>query len=310
MNIGIFNTRGINQTEHFIPLEIEELRKQGHQVELYWVKGRHPTQEEVKQMDFAVYHFVPTAVHFGDMGIPYCILPTANDIFPNNGDILKLCDMGYPKCSLNTSNEDNLKFIGYQSFYHKRKYEEWGIKHPIVHIPHCVRTNLFKRRTLYNPSGKIIAGGRLIPKKGLDRLKGVENLTIFGDGPLKDSLVSLLPTSHFTGYLDGNQLKDLFEESSVYLFPAIITPEGDSEGISNSIKEAMLMELQVICSPIAGNVEFENVSFLSDWNKINEVICNIPKEANMKGRKEILNNFSPKTCMNKLLEAIEKWNVH
>ena len=297
MNIGLFNARGINKTEHFIPLELEELRKQGHEVELFWVKGRHPTKEEIGKMDFAIFHFLPTAIYFCNIGVPFCILPTANDIFPNNGYYLKTAQH-HPNC----------KFIGYQSFYHKRKYEEWGIIKPVVHIPHCVRTSLFKRQIPYNPSGKIIAGGRLIPKKGLDRLKSMENLTIFGDGPLKDALKEQLScTTSFTGFLGCQELKDLFEESSIYLFPAIITPDGDSEGISNTIKEAMLMELQVICTPIAGNTEFENVSLLSDWTNINEVIKDIPKEPNTKGRAEVLKNFSPEISINKLLEAIEIW---
>ncbi|MBE3094945.1 MAG: glycosyltransferase family 4 protein [Actinobacteria bacterium] len=298
MKIGIFNTQGINKTEHFIPLEIEELKKRGHEVELYWVKGRHPTKDEAESMSFAIFHFVPTAYHFCNIGVPFCILPTAHDIFLDNGRML-----------LAIEKHPNYKFIGYQSFYHKRKYEEWGVTKPMVHIPHAVRTSLFKRDTPYNPLGKIIAGGRLIPKKGLDRLKSVENLTIFGDGPLKESLKSQMAGVNLTGYLTGSQLKDLFEESSIYLFPAIITPDNDSEGISNTIKEAMLMELQVICTPIAGNVEFEGVAFLSDWSKegIENAISCMPREANTKGRIEILKNFSPEVCVNKLINAINEY---
>jgi glycosyltransferase involved in cell wall biosynthesis len=299
MNIGLFNTRGINQTEHFISLELYELREKGHDVELYWVKGRHPTKEEINKMDFAVFHFVPTASYFCNIGVPFCILPTANDIFPDNGRQLKIIEK-HPNC----------KFIGYQSFYHKKKYEEWKLTKPLVHIPHCVRTKLFKRQTPYNPSGKIIAGGRLIPKKGLDRLKDMENLTIFGEGPLRNELEQILsPTDRFLGYLSGIQLKELLEESSIYLFPAIVTPDGDSEGISNSIKEAMLMELQVICTQIAGNTEFENVAFLSDWSKesIEKAISCLSREANTKGRIEILKNFSPKICINMLLNEIGKF---
>ena len=298
MGIGIFNTRGINQTEHFILLEIEEFKKRGYQIELYWVKGRHPTREEAKSMNFAIFHFVPTALHFCNIGVPFCILPTAHDIFPNNGQLLKIVEK-HPLC----------KFIGYQSFYHKKKYEEWGITKPIVHVPHCVRTEIFKRQTEYNPNGKVIAGGRLIQKKGLNRLDGAGKITIFGDGPLRESLEERLKLATFTGYLDGNQLKDLFEESSIYLFPAIITPEGDSEGISNSIKEALLMELQVICTQIVGNKEFENVAFLSDWSKegIKNAISCLPNEANIKGRKEILKNFSPEVCCSKLINAINEY---
>jgi glycosyltransferase involved in cell wall biosynthesis len=301
MKIGIFNTQGINKTEHFIPEEIKELRKRGYDVELYWVKGKHPTIEEINGMSFAVFHFVPTAYYFCNIGVPFCILPTAHDIFLDNGRMLSAIEK-HPLC----------KFIGYQSFYHKKKYEEWGITKPIVHITHCVRTEIFKRQTQYNSNGGIIAGGRLIPKKGLDRLVGAGKITIFGDGSLRKSLEERLKLATFTGYLDGNQLKKLFEESSIYLFPAIVTPEGDSEGISNSVKEAMLMELQCIITPIAGNSEFENVAFLSDWSEegIENAISCLPKEANIKGRKEILKNFSPEVCCNKLIDAINKYGLY
>lgn len=302
MNLGIFNMRGISSirfTEHFIKLELDELRKQGHEVELYWARGKWPSKEDVEWMDFAIYHFVPTAIFFHKIGIPYCILPTANDIFPNNGKNLKIIEQ-----------DKNCKFIGYQSFYHKKKYEEWGITKPTVYIPHCVRTELFKRETPYNSSGKKIAGGRLILKKGLDRLKNVENLTIFGDGPLMEDLKSRLKsTTRFTGFLAGEKLKDLFEESRIYLFPAIVTSEGDSDGIANSVKEAMLMELPVITSSVAGMGELENVIHLNNWAKINDILNdNSTRQRNYKGRQEILKTYSPNVCVNMLLKGIKDYN--
>jgi len=81
-----------------------------------------------------------------------------------------------------------------------------------------------------------------------------------------------------------------------------------SEGIPNTIKEALLMEMQVVARPIAGIPEFENISLLSDWDRINQVILDLPRELNSKGRREILNNFSPMHCIEKLLNEIEKWN--
>ena len=83
--------------------------------------------------------------------------------------------------------------------------------------------------------------------------------------------------------------------------------DGDSDGISNTIKEAMLMELPVICTSIAGNQELENVEFLNDWSNINEIIENNNRERNWKGRQEILKTYSPDTCVKRLLEAIEKY---
>lgn len=289
MNIGIFNARGINKTEHFVSLEIEELKKRGHVVEHFWIKGRHPTKEEIKNMNFAVFHFVPTAYYFYRIGVPFCILPTANDIFPDNGRMLLALEK-HPLC----------KFIGYQSFYHKKKYDEWGITKPTAHIPHCVRVDLFKRtRPLGN---KIIAGGRLIDRKALDRIVPyMDNLTIFGEGPEMEKLMKMNPKVNFTGYLDGEQMKQLYDDSWLLIVCS------SSEGLPNTIKEALLMELQVIASPVAGIPEFENISLFNDWNNINSIIKDIPKENNIKGRKEILNTFSSSICMSKLERAIEEY---
>jgi len=300
MNIGIFNMRGINKTEHFIPLEIKELKKREHNVTMYWARGRHPTKKEVKEMDFAVFHFVPTALHFmRSVKVPFCVLPTANDIFIDEGKNLKQVE-----------KHKNCKFVGYQSIYHKNKYIEWGVEKPIVYVPHCVRVDLFTRKKPFNPNDKIIAGGRLIAKKGLDRvIPYVDNLTVFGDGELMPHLKSLNPTTKFTGYLNGEELKDLFEEGWLYLFPAVVDEFGDREGVSNTIKEAMLMELQILTTTVGGNAELDNVYFLDDWNKksIENAIDAIPREPNVKGREEIIKKYSPKVCVDKLLKGIKEY---
>jgi len=174
----------------------------------------------------------------------------------------------------------------------------------------CCRTKLFKRDTPYKLTGKLVAGGRLIPKKGLDRLKGVENLTVFGDGPLmKDLSGFILHKSTFTGNLNGRELKDLFEQSSIYLFPAIVTPDGDSDGIPNTIKEAMLMELQVIAAPVAGIPELKHIMTLENWSQhcLEKCIGLTPKEPNKKGRQEILDIYSPEKCVDRIEKIMEKY---
>lgn len=302
MNIGLFNTRGINPTEHFIRLELHQLRKLGHNVELYWLRGRHPTKEEVKNMDFAIMHFVPTCLHFMRIGVPFCVLPTANDIFPDNGEKLKFVE-----------KNNNCKFVGGQSIFHLNKYKEWEIEKPTVHIPHAVRTKLFIREKKYNPYGHYVAGGRLIPKKGIHRiLRHKAGLRVFGDGPLKEELEYRYPNNKYLGYLNGKKLKSLFEKSSIYFFPAVITSDGDSDGIPNTCKEALLMNLQVIAPPIAGIPELENIFLLDDWSRegIENAISGVPKKANSIGEKYVRDNFSPEICVNKILSAIDKYSVN
>jgi len=296
MNIGYFNARGEhNGVEHWFDLEIEELRRRGHNVRVFSLRGTHPNSSDIDWMDIAHLHFAQVGQRYKRMGVPFIVSPHANDIWVDNGANLFSVSR-HPKCLA----------VTYQSFYHKKKFEEWGIEKPLVYLPMCCRTELFKRKTPYSSRAGAVAGGRLIPKKGLDRLKDVENLTIFGEGPLKDNLSHVLPPStKFTGFLDGNELKDLFEKSSVYLFPAIVTPDGDSDGIPNTIKEAMLMELPVIASPVAGIPELENIELLNDWNNVNDILDGC-KKRNWKGRQEILKTYSPKSCVDRIEKIIEE----
>lgn len=299
MNIGYFNSRGPNNgIEHWFDEEIKELRRRGHEVRVFWLKGPQPTQEDRKWMDVAHYHFAHVANYYKKLNVPYLISPHANDIFIDNGKTL-LEVSKHPKCI----------GVTYQSYYHKKKFEEWDIKSPLYYLPMSVRVDLF------NPSvkgmiskvtkvrNKIIAGGRLIPKKGLDRvIPLVDNLTIFGDGPLLEYLKKLNPTTTFVGNLNGEQLRDLMDESWLYLFPSIVTSDGDSDGMPNTLKEALLMELQVITSSVGASSELKNVYILDDWNKESlwNLINSIPHESNVKGREEILSIYSPDKCVDRI----------
>jgi glycosyltransferase involved in cell wall biosynthesis len=160
---------------------------------------------------------------------------------------------------------------------------------------------------------KIVAGGRLIPKKGLGRIiPHLDNLTIFGIGDMLEDLKKMNKTTTFTGWLDGQGLKNLFEESWLYLFPAIQTSDGDSDGIPNTIKEAMLMQLQIIASPIAGIPELKNIHLLDDWTYkgIHKAIDEIPHEPNVRGEQEIREIYNPQICVERLLKAIDKYGFN
>ena len=299
MNIGYFNARGINDVEHWFALEIEELLRRKHDVVNFSFRGQQPNREHIKWMDFAHFHFAQVANHYKRIGIPFAISPHANDIFVDNGATL-LKASKHPKC----------KFVTYQSFYHKRKFEEWGINKPLVYLPMCCRVNLFKRDhpTLHLTGDKIIAGGRLIPKKGLDRLFSVDNLVIFGEGPLEEELKRKLPKAEFVGWKTNEELRYTYNRGWLFLNPSVITDDGDSDGIPNTIKEAMLMEMQIISSPVAGIPELEQVTLFNDWDNINKCLETMPRTPNKKGRLEILNTYSPKTCINRFLKAIEEYN--
>ena len=244
-------------------------------------------------MSFAFIHFTQVAFVFMRMGVNFCVAPSAHDVFLDNGALLKKV-ASHPKC----------KFVTYQSYYHLKKYKEWGIPKPKVYYPIPIRISLFNR---VSPFGeRIIAGGRLIPKKGLDRLSTVKELTIFGEGSLMNKLKEKLPNAAFVGYLNGNELKQLMEESWLFLCPSIVTDNNDSEGIPNILKEACLMQLQCIASSVAGIPELSGIHLLDDWSEesINDMIDSIPKEPNVIGEKYVRNLYNPKNCVDKLLSAI------
>ena len=302
LHLSQFNARGPrNNVEYWFDLIHDELEKQEHEVRQFWLRGTQPKKEDIEWMDFAIYHFSQVALYYRRIGVPFCIMPSANDCFPDNGAKLKIA-----------ASHKNCRFVTYQSMYHLKKYKEWDIPKPKVYVPHPVRTELFKRdKFRYD---RILAGGRLIPKKGLDKIVGkVAGLTVFGDGPLRKDLEegafrwSKTKATEFTGWLDGQQLKNLMEESWLFLNPSVVTSDGDSDGVPNTIKEAMLMKMHVISTPVAGIPELENITLLSDWSNIWKVIQDMPRQWNWKGDKEIRSIYTPKFCVNRLLEGIEEY---
>jgi glycosyltransferase involved in cell wall biosynthesis len=308
MNIGYFNAQGINDIEHWFSLEQQELERRGHNIRMFYLKGNQPTVEDRDWMDFAHFHYAHVALNYRRLGVPFCISPHTNDIFPDNGEKLKI-----------SSKHKNCKFVTYQSDYHRQHYKVWDIPEPYIHLPMCCRTDLFSlnvsgvqgETVSTDKIGNIIAGGRLVPRKGLDRiLPHVNNIKVFGDTKdynYKAYLQNLNPTTDFIGHLSGEELKDFYSKAWLYLFPARIVEDGNRDGIPNTIKEALLMGLQVIASPVSGIPELKGVTFLENWDNINETIENIPRKFNYEGREYILNNFSPKVCIDKLEEGISKY---
>jgi glycosyltransferase involved in cell wall biosynthesis len=298
MIIGHFNARGPNNgVEHWFDLIREELIRQGHEVRTFWLRGNQPTSKDINECDFMIYHFCHVANHYKRLGVPFCVVPSSNDFYPNKGEILK-----------QAQSHRNCRFVTYQCQHALDCFNEWGIKEPYIYFPMPARVDLFTRTKPFNPDGYVVAGGRLIPKKGLDKvLPYINNMKVFGDGELKEYLQSLNPTNDFVGWLDGNGLKELFEDCRLYLMPSIVTPDGDREGISNTVKEAMLMELHVIISSSGGNYELKNVVCTDE---INGDIVNMEKfrVPNKKGRQEIIDKYSPKVCVDRLLSGIEMYS--
>lgn len=103
----------------------------------------------------------------------------------------------------------------------------------------------------------IIAFSKIIEenKKGASRLNAVGQLklTLIGDGPEKDNILSLIKelglSKHviLTGMVKNPS--EILKEADIFVFPSII------EGLSNSLIEAMASGLPCIATNIPGNIE-------------------------------------------------------
>jgi colanic acid/amylovoran biosynthesis glycosyltransferase len=115
---------------------------------------------------------------------------------------------------------------------------------------------------------RFVQAGRLIEKKGLpvtlrafaSFLKRYPNatLTIAGEGPLLDQLQGLAGELKiggrvsFSGFISQEQLRDLYYGSHIFLHPSETGPDGNQEGIPNSMLEAMASGLPVFATEHGG----------------------------------------------------------
>jgi glycosyltransferase involved in cell wall biosynthesis len=116
--------------------------------------------------------------------------------------------------------------------------------------------------------GRILAIGRLVPKKGYDVLidavgllarRGVDfQLDIVGGGPLRDQLsgqiesLGLADRVVLHGARTQPELVDFYRRASVFALVPSVQSDGDRDGVPNVILEAMACGLPVVASAISG----------------------------------------------------------
>jgi colanic acid/amylovoran biosynthesis glycosyltransferase len=127
----------------------------------------------------------------------------------------------------------------------------------------------FRDRNLpQNHEWRFVQACRLIDKKGLpvtlrafaSFLRQYPNatLTIAGEGPLLNQLRNLARELKiddrvlFTGFISQEQLRDIYYASHIFLHPSETGPDGNQEGIPNSMLEAMASGLPVFATQHGG----------------------------------------------------------
>ena len=158
----------------------------------------------------------------------------------------------------------------------EKKLRAWGYKGDI-HIESTIvdenLLNTFNQKELQLKLGQLnLSSVRLLFLARTEKSKGLFEainafiilketfpglkLTVAGDGFAKEEAISVIHDHQldhdveFVGYVKGSEKAEVFKKSHIYLFPSY------TEGMPNSVLEAMAFGLPIITTPVGGLTDF------------------------------------------------------
>jgi glycosyltransferase involved in cell wall biosynthesis len=209
-------------------------------------------------------------VHFADVpaqiamyasamsGVPFTVMAHANDIF-EGGQLLK--EKAARAIKMLTISEFNRAYLKQQGVpADKLEVVRCGVSFDSPKV-----SPSFDQRTHY----RIGTLGRFIEKKGLDVLINAlgalvqepsysVELTIGGDGPLRDELIELVTTIgisdmvHFEGNLAHHRVSEWMRSLDVFVLACKQDSNGDMDGIPVALMEAMSQYVPVVTTRLSG----------------------------------------------------------
>jgi colanic acid/amylovoran biosynthesis glycosyltransferase len=152
-----------------------------------------------------------------------------------------------------------------------------------------------------NGQWRLLQAGRLIEKKGLKTALRAfakfrkqfpsAKLAIAGEGPQLGQLQSLArelqiaSSVDFAGFVSQKKLRELFYSSHIFLHPSEIGPDGNQEGVPNSMLEAMSTGLPVFATRHGGIPEAveHNISGIlveeRDYESLGDALIDCAKDS-------------------------------
>jgi glycosyltransferase involved in cell wall biosynthesis len=146
----------------------------------------------------------------------------------------------------------------------------YGVDHERFRPADAAAREAMRRDLGLRPGERLVlAGGRLVHKKGLDvaldafatstvREAGPARLVLFGYGDLLEPLraqatrLGLADRVIFTGRVERDRVPALYAAADLFLLPSVHDHAGNVDGLPNTLLEAMAAGLPIVASDVVG----------------------------------------------------------